>query len=98
MITIDKLHDATLESAELVWKQGVARLHIKAFLEGKIEEFELSFEGVTFLGMPRYEPWGPSISINKVWEENSGEARKLLIEMQSGDVLEIRCRRYSFNK
>jgi len=61
----------------------------------KIADVELSFEGVPSLVVPRFEPWGATLSINKTWEEKFGEAVKLFIEMQSRGALAIRFSQYT---
>jgi hypothetical protein len=47
---------------------------------------------VTDLKCPRLLPWGPSSSVNRVRLDPLPEGQLLTIEMQSGDLLEIRCR------
>ena len=95
MITLDKLHDATFDRLEISWASGEAMFYLRAFIGGKATSLEIALEGLTSLTAPRFQPWGPSTSINKAWEENSGEAIKLTIEMQSGDIIEARAKKYT---
>jgi hypothetical protein len=97
MSPLEKLHDATLSKVELSWATGELKFHIHAQIDGKDADIEIAVEGLTSLKIPRYHPWGPSVSINKAWQENSGEAVKLTIEMQSGDVIEARVKSYTVN-
>jgi len=47
-------------------------------------------ENVIDLHVPRLQDWGPSVSVNKVTGPLDGLAyKRLLIEMQSGDVIKI---------
>jgi hypothetical protein len=98
MLALSQLHDATLNRIELSWESGEAKLHIQTYVEGKNANIEIVLRGLTSIQVPRYNPWGPSASINKAWEENSGEALKLIIEMQSGDVIEARVSSFILQK
>lgn len=97
MITLDDLHDATIDQIELSWVTGSLKYKIQAYLDGKDSVIEILGQGLTSLEAPRFEPWGPSASINKAWRENSGEAIQLIIEMQSGDIIKARIKQYEIN-
>jgi len=94
MLTLSELHDTTLDRIELSWKSGGAIFHIKTYIDKRDINIEMIIQGLTDLKVPRFYPWGPSVSINKAWQENSGEAIKLVIEMQSGDIIEARAKSY----
>jgi hypothetical protein len=83
------LHDATLESIELVWKEAQCRVVVT--LESGTHL--LTFGGVTKVSIPRDEPWGSSISVN----EASFERGVATIEMQSGDTIEITAQEVEFS-
>jgi hypothetical protein len=53
----------------------------------------LIFEGFTNLVFPKNEPWGPSVSINRVHEPQPGTFK---IELQSGDILHIAAAQWAF--
>jgi hypothetical protein len=44
--------------------------------------------GLTFLKCPRQSPWGRSVSVNHARIDESEKESLLVIEMQSGDVIE----------
>ena len=93
MISLDELHDATLDSIKIFWDSGRVECSIQAYMNKSLK-IKIIAEGATSLVIPKFEPWGPSDFIKKVWEENSGEAIKLMIEMQSGDLIEARIKKY----
>ena len=88
------LHDALLESITLLWKQKICRLHLEAFAERGESAFPhlLEFHAVELLNAPLTDSWGPSYSINSV----SHSAGSFLIEMQSGDTIEVRAGAFTF--
>jgi hypothetical protein len=75
------LHDASLESVEVLWAEARCRL-VLSLHSGK---HLLEFRGVTRTTIPHEKPWGPSISIN----EASFKDGVTSIEMQTGDTIEI---------
>jgi hypothetical protein len=82
------LHDAVLHSVRIEWKVGECILDLAAFFEPgqEAEPCQLVFRGIRNVTIPRAEPWGPSIFINKILQPSSNVFQ---VEMQSGDVLEI---------
>ena len=75
------LHDASLESIEVLWAEARCRLVLK-LASGK---HLLEFRGISRVTIPYEEPWGPSISINRASFEDGVTS----IQMQSGDTIEI---------
>ena len=88
------LHDALLESITLLWEQKICRLHLEAFaVRGQAAfPYRLEFQAVELVNAPLTDSWGPSYSINSV----SQSAGSFLIEMQSGDTIEVRARAFTF--
>lgn len=88
------LHDALLESITLLWKQKICRLHLEAFaVPGKsASPHLLEFQGVELVNAPLNDSWGPSYSVNSA-THTSG---KFFIEMQSGDIIEVRAATFTF--
>lgn len=81
------MHDWSLLSLTVEWKTGEVRLDVQSStgLEHvrAVDLYELC--------VPRGHAWGPSVSINAVEgpKAESGGRRRLTIEMQSGDRIEI---------
>jgi hypothetical protein len=88
------LHDALLESVEVLWKQQLCRLHLLAFTQrGKDSTpHVLEFHGVHLVTIPRQDSWGPSSHVNSA-AYSSGTFR---IEMQSGDIIEVAAIGFTF--
>jgi hypothetical protein len=91
MISLSDLHDATLKEVRLEWGGGVVHLTFKTGIADS-DLAVVEAEGVTSLKCPRLYPWGPSSSVNIAALEEIADGRVLTVEMQSGDVLEVRCR------
>jgi len=87
------LHDWTLRGINLDWEQGELVLTVR--WRGVISSIICS--GIQMLTVPRAFPWGPSVSIYEVrGPETASEGyEKLMIQMQSGDEIEIIARRIS---
>lgn len=85
----DHLHDATLVAVTLSWASG--EIHVRVRLsEEAARGAEIHVTGSTQLRCPRQQPWGPSVSINQVRLLSlQGGRKRLEIEVQSGDVIEI---------
>lgn len=88
------LHDALLVSITLLWEEKICRVHLQVFAEHGNAAFPhlLEFHGVELVNAPFTEPWGPSCSINSV----SQTAGRFLIEMQSGDTIEVKAGGFTF--
>jgi hypothetical protein len=84
MNTFPKLHDATLETLELHWAEGIVRIRLSTGINGTGVVI-LEASGVLRAVCPRVLPWGQSDSVNEVKLEQVENGRLLSIEMQSGD-------------
>ncbi len=91
MNTVPRLHDATLETHTLHWEEGAVRIRLSTGINGT-GIVTLEAVGVVSLVCPRALPWGPSDSVNEVQKQQTSDGQFISIEMQSGDVFEIRCR------
>jgi hypothetical protein len=87
MIALKDLHDATLLNLEVDWDEGDLRCKLDVSI-GEITRVSLLARGLTFLKCPRQFPWGPSVSVNYVRVDQVDPGLRLVIEMQSGDVIE----------
>ncbi len=85
------LHDAVVSAIEIDWEKKLCRFHLSVVSRSGNDAL-LAFEGVTWLSMPHNEPWGPSSSVNSVSDAGGG----FKIEMQSGDIIEIKATSYAF--
>lgn len=87
MIDDTVLHDATLDTITLDWAAGEVEVALRTGSGPR----RIRASGVTQLSCPRVQEWGASVSVNEVRQvETIDEQRVLQIEMQSGDVIEIR--------
>jgi hypothetical protein len=87
--TLHELHDAVLSQIQLRWEEGTLEIVLRPVSAS--HDLIVHFEGLTRFHCPRLAPWGPSIYVNRVTGPiiDIGTRRRLQIEMQSGDVLEI---------
>jgi hypothetical protein len=94
-MTKNIMHDWTLVSILYEWKP--ARVTI-SFRSETMELTSVVADGVTALNIPQTREWGPSVSVNKILgpTDFAKGGRKLEIEMQSGDVIEIVAGTYVF--
>jgi len=85
---MNTMHDWTLKSILYEWKP--ARVTI-IFGNLQAQGAQLVAEDVVDLHVPQRKEWGPSVSVNKLIGPSDLEsgARKLTLEMQSGDVITI---------
>jgi len=51
-------------------------------------------ESVSNFILPRKFSWGRSVSINNIVVKTEKDSTVLLIEMQSGDIIEITCKHF----
>ncbi len=90
------LHDATLRLIVFDWENGMLRLKLQTGLS-ESDVTILAASGVSDVKCPRLFPWGPSCSVNSVHIQALSDGnRYLTIEIQSGDVIEVKCREVSF--
>jgi hypothetical protein len=87
MTSLPDLHDATLKRVDFEWDSATVRLLFKTGPDSSMTIIEA--DGVTRLKCPRLLPWGPSNSVNSTALEMSNDGQILMIEMQSGDTLEV---------
>jgi hypothetical protein len=87
------LHNHTLRSIHFDWKQARTDL----MLEGHSANCILIANGVRDLHVPHMETWGPSVSVNVVKGpvEIAGGAKRLTIQMQSGDEITVTATHFS---
>ena len=88
------LHDALLQSVEMLWEEKLCRLHLEAFIHKGQRALAhlLEFQAVTALDVPHHEPWGPSIFVNSV----STSLGWFEVKMQSGDIIRVAAEGFSF--
>lgn len=82
------MHDWVLKEIAADWSSGHAVLRV---VNAASEVVEIRAEGVKEFHMQRWEPWGASVSINRIDGPAQGAsgASTLEIEMQSGDVIRV---------
>ena len=87
MASLDDLHDATLLGFDLDWVSGELHCNFKVSSDGQ-STVRLIAHGLSLLKCPRQSPWGRSASVNSARIVTVGSGETLIIEMQSGDVIE----------
>lgn len=82
------MHDGIFDEVRVNWSDRTAVLLVRLFLvQGeRARRCEIRCTSVRAIRVPHRDPWGPSVFIND--HERSPEGL-YLIEMQSGDVIEI---------
>jgi hypothetical protein len=80
-----KLHDATLIRIESDLERGLGRIEFRT----ESGEKTVVCEGVVEVSYAPRLPWGMSVSVNDATVEPLGELKRLRIEMQSGDPIEL---------
>lgn len=87
--TLPELHDAVLSQVQLCWDEGTLDLVLRPV--SAPHDIIVRFDGLSQFRCPRAAPWGHSIYVNRVTESqiDASAPRRLQIEMQSGDELEI---------
>jgi hypothetical protein len=89
MGAFDDLHDAVLEDIRLTdWRAG--RLELRVGLAGESRLYV--FLDIGSLKLTRTFAWGPSVFINSAACHDEGGSYRLRIEVQSGDVIEVKYR------
>jgi hypothetical protein len=85
----DQLHDATLLRLECRWADGCTTVYLRTGAPS-FPEAQIVATGGRRIECPRFQPWGPSVSVNEIRGPMTlpGEqGGRLEIEMQSGDVI-----------
>jgi len=87
------LHDWILLGVNLDWKQGEVALSVS----WRGEASSIVCSDIQMLRVPRAFPWGPSAFIYEVRGPGTASEgyERLVIQMQSGDEIEIIARRFS---
>lgn len=80
------LHDWTLAELRVVIETN----RISIGLIGPSQSLELIGTGLISLRLDRRMPWGPSASINEARLSREGDTDVLIVELQSGDTLQLR--------
>jgi hypothetical protein len=82
------LHDARIADVVVDWEQKQCRFQLSVFTRpgSSAKPYTLTFEGVTLFVMSHEQPWGSSLFVNSVSSSNG----HFKVEMQSGDIIEIR--------
>jgi hypothetical protein len=82
------MHDWTLVRIGFDWRDARVTIELE---DSTFTVRTLIAEGVRELRVPKANEWGPSVSVNEVSEVEAehGQGRRLCIEMQSGDVIQI---------
>ena len=89
-------HDATLLALRLDWATGDLVLELRTSAQGGVC---ITAAATTSLVVPRFNPWGPSVSVNAVSEEvHLTSGSRLSIEMQSGDVIKVEASSFSVTR
>jgi galactose mutarotase-like enzyme len=88
---LSDLHDASLIQVIVDWGGGLLSCRLNA-KEGHVI---LEAHSMQKLECPRFNPWGPSVSINEVKTYDIDSGIRITMEMQSGDIIDIICA--SFN-
>ena len=88
------LHDAILQSVALNWELKACRFDLRAFAKPgeNATPHVLEFTGVSLLAAPHVEAWGPSSAVLSC-SQSSGS---FFITMQSGDIIEVAARGYTY--
>lgn len=82
-----QFHDWTLIDVVFQWAQA----SVTVALDGPSSRSVVLAEGVSLLEVPRENPWGRSVSVNRflIADRPDREGQFLEIEMQSGDVIRV---------
>ena len=81
------MHDWVLVSINLIWASATVEIE---FLDSESKIKKMVAEDLSFIKIPKSSPWGESVSVNEVSRETVEQNRvRLLIEIQSGDVIEL---------
>jgi hypothetical protein len=81
------LHDAILKGLRLDWAARTCIVEVEAFVvrDQNAQPHEMIFQKVCAVTLPHEDPWGPSVFINAVRQEDE----VYIIQMQSGDEIRI---------
>jgi hypothetical protein len=85
------LHDAVLVTAAVGWEDGTADLVLNLPTPPR-RQLRIHADGLSWFCCPREQPWGRSVHVNgaNAVLPEPGQRAEIRVEMQSGDVLEVR--------
>jgi hypothetical protein len=89
------LHDAILEGISIQWDRSRCILTVAAFVtRGEpAQPCVLTFDRISRVVVPHEEPWGRS---GHIYGQRSGADGMYVIEMQSGDEIQITAGSFDF--
>jgi hypothetical protein len=89
------LHDASVLSINYEWETKLVSIVGERYNSSiqKTSIFKILFANVKLLSIPHTEEWGSSNSILETVKLNSSEYQ---IQMQSGDLIDIKAESFSF--
>jgi transcription antitermination factor NusG len=89
------LHDWTLKSLIYNWSDKILTIDLT---DSSSDNKELLAENVTDLKVPHHDEWGKSLSILEAPDilKIDDKNKKLVITMQSGDMIEIVAGKFEF--
>jgi hypothetical protein len=89
------MHDWLLEEIIVDWSAGFAVLQV---VSAASERLQIRAAGLKELHVQRWEPWGPTRSIDRVDGPLKGVdgASAIEIQMQTGDVIRLTAREIAF--
>lgn len=94
MSELPNLHDAQLFSILVDWAEKKLKLRLKSGWPSSQNELVLS--GLQKLSMTTQDDWGPSVYILGLKTESHGDAFRIVMEMQSGDVIDAVATSFEF--
>jgi hypothetical protein len=81
-------HDATFRRIECEWDSGKVRLSFLLCISPTMA-VSIQATGLRNLLCSRRFPWGKSLSVNRLTVTPLADGYKLVVEMQSGDIIEV---------
>jgi hypothetical protein len=87
------MHDWTLVSILMNWIESTVTMNFRVH---GIEKPVIIAQGITELIVPHREEWGRSVSVNEVLGPTklTNSNYKLVLEMQSGDLIQLEARSF----
>jgi len=88
------LHDAILKELRVDWAARTCIAEVEAFVarDQNAQPHKIVWQKVRKITLPHEDPWGPSVFINTVREEEDC----FVVEMQSGDEIRITAATFEF--
>ncbi|WP_250628450.1 hypothetical protein [Pinirhizobacter soli] len=82
-------HDAFINAMSFDWDAKTFALDVTPVEMVRLSPCRMLFSGVRSLGWTRNDEWGRSHSIFEVEVKAEGDLQRFLIQMQSGDVINV---------